>query len=201
MSYTELIATVFGIAATILSAMRITYTWLVNMVAVVLFATISYQLKLYSDLILQVYYFSMGVLGWLWWNKKASNHFVQVGYWSPGLKVYLLTVSGILTAAAIVGYCTSNFHIWMPQWFPHQASLPYLSSLVLIMSLVGTYLMGRRYIENWWLWAVSNLISAGIYLSLGSLFIFISYLIFWLIGLSGWYNWQKEYRTAKGKLS
>lgn len=197
MSYPELIGMIFGIGATILAAMRISYTWLVNLIAVVFFAVVSYQFKLYADLILQVYYFTIGILGWLWWNKKAVNAHVPVTYWNPKLQTYLLSALGILIASTVMGYVVSHFHIWMPQWFPQAAEMPYPNAFVLVMSVVGTFLMSRRRIETWWLWAVSNPVAATIYWLQGSILFTVVYLVFWIIGLSGWYAWQKEYKKAK----
>lgn len=197
MSYTELIATVLGVAATILSAMRITYTWLVNVVAVVFYAAAMYQLRLYSDLILQVYYFSIGILGWLWWSKKAKHHVVPVSYWAPKPMGYILALAGLGVATAVMGYITSHFHVWMPQWFPHPAAMPYPNAAILVVSITGTFLMSRRKIENWWLWAVSNPVAAWIYWQQDSLLFAIVFLVYWVIGLSGWYAWQKEYLREK----
>lgn len=196
MSYTELIASLFGIAATVLSALRITYTWVVNLVATLLFAIIFYELRLYSDLILQAYYFTMGILGWLWWNKKANHHMVPVTYWRPGITVYILCVLGLAIATAMLGWVVNHFNTWMPQWFPQPAAMPYENAAVLVMSITGTYLMGKRIIENWWLWAVSNLLATYIYGSQGSILLVVIFLVYWVIGLTGWYNWHREYKKT-----
>ncbi len=197
MSYSELIGTVLGIGATVLSAMRITYTWLVNLVAVIFFAIVFYQLQLYADLILQAYYFAMGILGWLWWNKKAKKSHVPVSYWKPKTSIYLLTIIGILIASLFMGYVVSNFTIWMPQWFPAAAVMPYPNAFILVLSVVGTFLMSKRKIECWWIWAINNPLAAYIYWQQGSILFTIVFIIFWIIGLSGWYAWIKEYKKAK----
>lgn len=197
MSYTELMATVLGIVATVLSALRITYTWVVNLLATVLFAIIFYELNLYANLILQAYYFIMGILGWLWWNKKAHHHQVAVTYWQPGIKVYLLGLFGLAVATAILGWGVNNFNTWMPQWFPQPAAMPYHDAAILVLSIAGTYLMGKRMIENWWLWAVSNLLAIYLYYTQGSILLVIIFLVYWVIGLLGWYNWQREYNKGR----
>lgn len=197
MSYSELIGMVFGIGATVLAAMRITLTWLVNLVGVVFFAIVTYQLKLYADLILQSYYFVMGVLGWLWWNKKAENYHIPVTYWRPGIGIYLLSLVGLVVATAIMGYLVSNFNVWMPQWFPEAAVMPYPNAAILVISVTGTFLMSKRRIECWWLWAINNPLAAWIYWQQESLLFTIVFIIFWIIGLSGWYAWVKEYKKEK----
>lgn len=197
MSYIELTATVLGIWATILSARRITYTWLVNLVGVCLFAAIFYQAGLYADLVLQAYYFTMGILGWLWWNRKAENHHVHVKYWSPGIPVYLFTLACIAVAVFLLGYAVDHFHTWMPQWFPQPATMPYINSIITVISITGTYMMGRRWIENWWLWAFSNPLAAVIYWQNGMALVSLVFMVFWIIGLTGWYNWEREYKSDK----
>lgn len=196
MSWLELAATILGIWATILSARRNVYTWLVNLAGVVLFAVIFYRLRLYADLLLQIYYFTLGILGWLWWSKKAKNHHVPVGYWKPGTAGYIIALVGLAVASAIMGYVVAHFHIWMPRLFPQEAFMPYANATILVMSITGTFLMSRRKIENWWLWAVSNPLAVWIYWQQGSILLAFIFLIFWIIGLTGWYNWQKEYREG-----
>jgi len=67
MSYLEFYATITGLVAVILSAQENVWSWIVGLVNVVLAFIMFYQIQLYPDMFLQVFFFITNLIGfWQW---------------------------------------------------------------------------------------------------------------------------------------
>ena len=76
------------------------------------------------------------------------------------------------------------------------AALPYLDASVAVLSVTAQILLARRYLENWALWVVVNLLSIGLYAARELWLTLILYVIF--LGLATWglVEWQRVRRQA-----
>jgi nicotinamide mononucleotide transporter len=73
MSYVEFFGTILNILTVWLLVKKNIWNWPVGIVAVVLFASLFYQLNLYADLLEQGYYFITGFVGWYLWQKPRNQ--------------------------------------------------------------------------------------------------------------------------------
>jgi nicotinamide mononucleotide transporter len=64
MSYIEFFGTVFNIWCVYLTAKGKVLSWPIGMAGIVLYFFLFYQIRLYSDLLEQVYFFVMSIYGW-----------------------------------------------------------------------------------------------------------------------------------------
>ncbi|MBK9960819.1 MAG: nicotinamide mononucleotide transporter [Saprospiraceae bacterium] len=72
-SYMEFVGTVFGIAGVWLAAKANILTWPVGLVNIILFFLIFYQVQLYSDMFLQIYFFMISLYGWFFGIKNCTR--------------------------------------------------------------------------------------------------------------------------------
>ena len=83
MSWLELVATFAGLAAVWLSAKERIINWPIGLVNVVLSFFVFFQFNLYSDMLLQIYFFLTGVYGWWQWtrqNEASNEKVVKISY-------------------------------------------------------------------------------------------------------------------------
>ena len=59
-------------------------------------------------------------------------------------------------------------------------------------SVVGTVLLGRKFIENWPLWLVVNAASIALFAYKGLHLTVVLYVIFFLLAIWGWIGWTKR---------
>src|SRR6187549_692321 len=72
-SYVEFIGTVLGLISVFLAARANIFTWPTGIANAIFFMVIFYQIHLYSDMFLQMYFCGMGVYGWFTWKYKAEH--------------------------------------------------------------------------------------------------------------------------------
>ncbi len=72
-SYVEFIGTLAGLISVWLAAKSSIWTWATGLVNVICFFVIFYQVQLYSDMLLQAYFFAMSIYGWIVWGKQDKQ--------------------------------------------------------------------------------------------------------------------------------
>jgi nicotinamide mononucleotide transporter len=194
MSYLEFVGTLLNLWSVWLVTKNNILTWPVGNIAVILFGFLFYQIRLYSDLIEQVYFLITGFYGWWAWlylrrrgagtkgdlpvtfNSRLSN------------KIYM---GIIIVGTVLMGYVMGHIHLYMPALFPEKASFPYLDAFTTVMSFAANILMAHKKIECWHLWITVDVIGIGLYFAKGVVFVSLLYLIFLILATKGLFNWRR----------
>ncbi|MEL7162965.1 MAG: nicotinamide riboside transporter PnuC [Bacteroidota bacterium] len=193
-SYLELVGTVAGLLSVWLAVKNHVATWPVGLINVTAFAILFYEFRLYSDALLQVYFFGMSLYGWWVWRTRNQ----------PEERV--LTLSGrqrwgwlgILGASTLVlGAVMSRIDVWAPALFPEPAAYPFPDAFTTVTSVVATYLLARRYLESWALWVLVDIVSVVLYFSKGILLVGWEYVVFLGLAASGGWRWWRNLRSPK----
>jgi nicotinamide mononucleotide transporter len=197
MSWIEVAATITGLLAVWLSAKEKIINWPIGLMNVVLSFFVFYQFNLYSDMLLQIYFFATGILGWWQWSRRDSvskDTVVKIEYLTRQQQIMM--VVGIVIATFILGNMVSKFHIWMPDWFKVAASFPYADSLIMVMSVFGNFLLAIKKIESWILWVLVDVIAPIIYFQKEMYLFTFMYVIFLAIATFALLNWLKLYKNS-----
>ena len=198
MSYLEFFGTLAGALAIWLSAKAIVWSWPIGIINVVLFFFLFYQVQLYPDMFLQVFFFVTNLMGWWRWthpgkfeaDRKAE---LRVSHMRP--RQFVLIVLLGLTGTFLFGSFAENIHEFFPRLFSKPSAFPYLDSFVTVVSVITTFLMINKKIESWILWILVDAIATYMYFVKGIRFVALEYLAFCFIAAFGLWNWMREYRS------
>jgi len=157
------------------------WNWPIGLANNVFFAILFWKARLYADFGLQGVYFILGIYGWWKWLHGGADRsairvtrttraewigcggFIVLGTW--GLRELLMMANG---------------------------SAPFLDSLTTALCLAAQFLLGRKKLENWFLWIAADLIYVPLYLSKQLPLTAILYAGFLLLCVIGWNRWRKE---------
>ena len=138
MSFIELFGTLTGLTSVWLAAKANVHTWTIGIFNVIAFFIIYYQIQLYSDMFLQVFFLGMSILGiWQWLKKKPANKDKKVSALKPKFRI-ILSVS-IIGITLILGYIIARIHLYFPDYFNKPASYPYPDALTTVLSIFATF--------------------------------------------------------------
>ncbi|KLD78702.1 nicotinamide mononucleotide transporter [Xanthomonas hyacinthi] len=186
MSLLELLAVLVNVLGVWLTARRVRWCWPLNVVAVLLYAWLFYQWKLYSDMLLQgVYVFLQGYGWWRWSQGRLEHGKVRVGP-LPRREGALSLLAGA-AGAALLG------------WLMHRhtdAALPWLDAALSAFSLVASFWAARKRIANWGLWIALDSLYVGVFVYKGLYPTAALYAGFVLLAIYGLRLWQAEQRSA-----
>jgi nicotinamide mononucleotide transporter len=192
LSYIELLGTLFGLISVYYASRANVLTWPTGIINEVALAALFYQVQLYADMLLQVFFFVVTIFGWYQWKSNKAD--VPITRLSVRNRQWYIV--SLLAGTILLGTCIRNLPHWLPVYFPHPAAYPYVDSFVTVASILATILLAKKQLENWICWIVVDVISVGLYLVKGINFLSIEYVIF--LGLASWglWQWRKKLRYA-----
>jgi len=198
MSYLEFFGTASGGIAVWLSSRGNIWSWPIGVINVVLFFFLFFQVQLYPDMFLQVFFFVTNLVGWWRWahpkaGEENRKHELKASWMNLRGTAGLLGVTVVVTLA--LGTFASNLHQLVPSLFKLPSAFPYADSFVLASSIVATYLMVEKKVECWATWLLTDTVATYLYFSKGILLVAILYFIFCIISLFGLWNWSREARA------
>lgn len=190
MSYVELIGTVLYLWSVWLISKRRILTWPVGIISVLLYMVLFYQIRLYSDVLEQVYYLGASVYGWIVWNRSIQDDgkIEDVSYGNRSSIAFWIVLT--LIFSMFVGALMARIHIFLPAVFPEAASFPYLDALTTIMSFTAMWLMARKRIESWFYWIIVDCIGIWLYFVKDVKFVALLYAILLVMALNGLRSWN-----------
>ncbi len=182
MSALEIIAVIVSALAVWLTARRHLWCWPIGLVSVLLYALIFFDIKLYSDLLLQLIFAIMQLYGWWQWRKAKTEKHEILSRRLPRSGLMSGMLSGAL-GSLLLGYVMARFT---------DSHIPWLDSALTGFSLVAQFWMVRKYIANWWLWIAVDIIYVGVYVYKNLYLTAALYAGFIVLALIGLRNWQRQ---------
>lgn len=186
MTALEIVAFLLGLANVTLVVLRSIWNYVFGLAMVALYAVIFLHTRLYSDALLQVFFFVVQIYGWWNWSRaRAAAGEVTVGLLTN--RARLTWTIGCLAAAALWGYGMHRFT---------DASFPWADATLAAMSVAAQILQSRRVVESWWLWIAVDIGSVGLYAAKGLWLTMLLYAIFLALAIWGLFDWQRVARRT-----
>ena len=136
--------------------------------------------------VLQIFYIIMGIYGWKQWSKGDVEVDFEVN--TMTFRDHVKIVSCILALSIFFGFILEQFT---------NAALPFWDSLTTWGAVITTYLVAKKFIENWIYWFVIDFVSVflfvsrDLYLTAGLFFVYLIIICF------GYSAWKKEMESDR----
>lgn len=187
-SYVELIGTIFGLISVYFATRANIFTWATGIVNEIFLFVLFFQVQLYADMFLQVYFFVVTVFGWYNWKKLSTENSITRLTSKWRWNILLFTFFGTL----LMGFLFSRIHLFLPNYFEIEANFPYTDSFVMVLSIIATVLLAKKKIETWYLWISVNIVCIVLFFQKGIVFLGIEYVLFLGLATYGLLNWKKQ---------
>ncbi len=209
LSWIEAVGTLAGLLCIWLASLEKISNYAFGLVNVTLFAIIFFQIQLYASLLLQVFFLCRQRLWLVRLVRQTSSHEAELRIrWLPLPKalgwltacivaialmtVFINPVFAFLTRIAVTLMQSLGLRVTMPELQPD--AFPFWDSCMMVLSIAAMILMTRKYVENWLLWVIINVISVVIF-SFRVYAMSLEYLLLTFIMLNGsrmWINSARE---------
>ncbi len=127
--------------------------WPTGIAGSLLYLYIFYHARLYSDVLLQLYFLVTGIYGWYNW--------IHGGAGDTALKVTRLTLPAMAGWSAVIIIGTLLLGTIMKK--RTKAAIPYGDASITVLSLVAQYLLTAKVLESWALWIATDAIATVVY--------------------------------------
>ena len=155
-----------------------------------------YNNQLYADVLLNFYYVLMNAYGWWFWlrgdvTRRSQSDQLSVA-WTPQSTWIPLGLIALVSIAAM-GWYFDNFT---------EADLAYPDSFTTVVSFIAMWMSAKKYVENWVLWFVVNVVSVGLYGIKAQqdpqLYMYVVlYAVYIWLAVVGWRSWRADMPQAK----
>lgn len=184
-NYEEIIAVVTGLIYILLSIRQNILLWPLGLLSSLFLIFVNYHAKLYANTGLQAFYVIMSIYGWYYWAigskvKKDNNNEFSVRNMS------FKTIGRLIIVALPLEII---FYIILKHF---DSTNPVLDSLTTTMGILATWMLARKYIENWLVWIVIDVISAGLYIHIHLYLTTGLFVAFSILAAVGYFEWKKS---------
>ncbi len=184
-SWIDWVATLSAIFYVLLAARGNQWCWFWAIVSGLLWAYASYVFyQLYFDALLQLFYVVMAVVGYVQWQYGGRNN-------AP-LPITRMTTPQHLAAILAGSLLSVVFGVLAARYT--SAAATYWDAFTTVFSVVTTFLLIRRKLENWVYWIVIDAVYAGLYASRGAYLFMVLMMLYVVIAVGAYIRWRREIR-------
>jgi nicotinamide mononucleotide transporter len=177
----EWVAVAFGVVSVLLTVRQNAWCWPLGIVNVGLFALLFWRERLYADAGLQLVYVAVCAYGWWAWLRGGPGAGALRVSRTPRRVSILLFVAGAVLAA-VLGLTLKR---------ATDASLPFWDAGTTAFSLVAQWMQARKWLENWLVWIVVDVVYVGMYVQKGLVLTAFLYAGFIALALLGAFEWRR----------
>ena len=194
--WVELAGSILGLIYIFLSVRQHILTWPVGLVSSCLYVYVFFFSKFYADMGLQVYYVVVSIYGWYFWlkgdkkqNKETADKeelpvsYTPRKYW---LWLALIAVGLFIILAFVLKRYTDS-------------PIPLGDSLTTALSIIATWMLARKYIEQWLLWVFIDALSAVFYAVKDLWPTVILFAVYTVMAVWGYIRWEKDLKIPRGE--
>jgi nicotinamide mononucleotide transporter len=176
-----------GVLYLVLAIRESLWCWPAAFLSSVLTIVVMFEARLYSEAALNVFYAAMAIYGWYQWRYGGRGQgapALPISRWP--LKAHAFAIGGSVLLSAVIGWFMSRHTV---------AAFPYLDAFVTVSSIVTTYMVARKILENWLYWLVVDSLSLYLYLE-RELFLYVGlFALYLVLVVLGWVRWHRDWRA------
>ena len=161
--------------------------WIASVVMPAISMWIYYSKGLYADFGINIYYLLIAVYGFVSWTRGSSKSK------DGSLRI---THIGWLTGVAAV--CATLLLWWFIWWILvtfTDSTVPVADAFTTSLSIVGLWMLARKYVEQWLAWFVVDIVCCALYYYKGINFYCIHYGIYTIVALLGFRKWLRMMKS------
>lgn len=184
MSVWEALAVVLGMIYLLLAVQENILCWYAAFFSTGISIYVFWDVQLLMESALQVYYLGMAVYGWRQWkygNREGAE--LPVSRWR--LNTHLRVITAVLLVSVASGYLLAH---------NTDAAWPFLDSFTTWASVLTTWMVARKILENWIYWLVIDAVSIFLYLDRGLYLYSLLFMAYLVIVVFGFMQWNRHYR-------
>ena len=178
----EYVAVICALIYVALISLKNQWGWLFATISSAIYIFICYYGKLYLETGLQVFYVAMAIYGWYEWSDADDEPKEGIIQWSNKTHIFIISAGLIVTILTGI-----FFNIYTDQ------AQPFLDAFTTIFSLIATYMITKKVLENWFYWIVIDLVATFLYVNRGLELSGLLYLLYTIIAFYGYFNWKKTF--------
>lgn len=178
----EIAAAMLGVVNIVLVVRRSIWNYPFGLAMVALYFFVFWDAKLYSDALLQIFFFVIQLVGWVAWSRAEKvDDGVAVGWMHR--RTQAVWVAATLVAVIAWGSIMARYT---------DAVAPFADAAVAGLSVSAQILQSLRRVESWVLWIAVDALAIGVFTWRGLGVTAALYTLFLILAVVGLMQWRRK---------
>lgn len=158
--------------------------WIVGLVMPAVHGVLYYRSGLYADCAMQLYYIGAGVYGLCIWSRRERSTARETG------RITRTPVRIWIRIAAFYAAVHALLYLLLARFT--DSTVPFWDSLTTALCIMAYWMLARKYVEQWLVWLVVDIATAGLYLYKEIPFTACLYLLYAVLAIAGYRRWLRQ---------
>lgn len=189
----EILGTIVGVIYLWLEYRANIYLWIASIIMPAIYLVVYYDAGLYADFMINIYYLVIALYGWAAWRysfklfgkgENAHNRELPISHTPAKMWIKIVGVYAILQLAIA----------WILIRFT-DSTVPWADAFTTAVSVIGMWMLARKYIEQWWVWFIVDVTSAVLYIYKDLYFTAALYALYAIVVIFGYRKWEQLMTT------
>lgn len=184
----EILGVITGVIYLWLEYRASIYLWITGIIMPAIYIFVYYEAGLYADFGINICYLLIALYGWFVWKtgftlfdkKRTTEQELPIS--RTPRSAWLWVTAAYIIAQLFIAWLLINYT---------DSTVPWADSFTTALSIVGMWMLARKYIEQWWVWCIVDVASSALYLYKGLNFTAILYAVYAIISIFGYYKWKR----------
>lgn len=183
--------------------------WLASVIMPMISMWIYFSKGLYADFGINIYYLVIAIYGFWNWTRKTHSHHAEAASNNEGTtatKQESVTNSEVAKSKRELlvshtplkvwaGIIMMSLALWWLIWWIlttfTDSTVPVADAFTTALSIVGLWMMAKKYAEQWLIWLIVDLVCSCLYWYKGIPFYSVLYAIYTVIAWFGYRKWLR----------
>ena len=197
MQIIEILGTLVGLAYLWLEYRASIYLWIASIIMPAIYLFVYYNAGLYADFGINIYYLVIAIYGWAAWrfgfklfgrNDEVQNQELPITH----------TPRKVWTVAALASCALTLIIAWALTRFT-DSTVPWADAFTTALSVVGMWMLARKYIEQWWVWLIVDAACVALYIYKDLHFTAALYALYAIVAIFCYRKWKQIMTTQNGE--
>lgn len=157
--------------------------WITGMIMPLISLFVYFRAGLYADFAIDIYYFLIGIYGFIAWKRGTGKK-------KEDLPITRTPVKAILPLVLVFSVLFVAIGLVLQNWT--NSTVPWQDSFTTSLSIVGLWMLARKWIEQWWVWFVVDAVSTALYIYKGIPFYAGLYALYTILAVYGYFKWKRK---------
>ena len=177
----DITTTALGLAYILLEYKASVWMWVVGFLMQSLGIVLYYQKGLYADCGMEFYYLAMTVYGFVaWMRHKQKVNNLPIRHMPRRIAFLWLSLAAFIWG--VLYYLLSHYT---------NSTVPIADAFTTALSLVGIWALARKYLEQWFVWIVVDVVTCILYFYKDIPFKASLYALYVIIAVFGYLKWKR----------
>ncbi|MEH6551345.1 MAG: nicotinamide riboside transporter PnuC [Pseudomonadales bacterium] len=184
MSGWEVLAVVLAIAYLVLAMRENILCWYCAFASTAIYTVLFWNVSLLMESALNVYYMAMAVYGWYQWRGGSEQgDGVQITRWSWRSHLTVFALIAVLSLVSGLLLTEQSTAAW-----------PFVDSFTTWSSVIVTFMVARKVLENWLYWIVIDAVSVALYFERGLVLTSLLMAAYTIMAVAGYMSWRRHWQ-------